>query len=61
MWCVARVTCLVTINGMILYFKHIIHIDDFPLNGHPPSTCCSSIVSDDDHNFFDDDDDVMFG
>ena len=22
---------------MILYFKHIIHIDDFPLNGHPPS------------------------
>ena len=23
---------------MILYFKHIIHIDDFPLNGHPPST-----------------------
>ena len=28
---------------MILYFKHIIHIDDFPLNGHPPSTmfgCC---------------------
>ena len=24
-----------TINGMILYFKHIIHIDDFPVNGHP--------------------------
>ena len=22
---------------MILYFKNIIHIDDFPLNGHPPS------------------------
>ena len=22
---------------MILYFKHIIHIDDFPLDGHPPS------------------------
>ena len=20
---------------MILYFKHITHIDDFPLNGHP--------------------------
>ena len=28
---------LITINSMILYFKHIIHIDDFPLNGHPPS------------------------
>ena len=27
----------ITINSMILYFKHIIHIDDFPLNGHPPS------------------------
>ena len=22
---------------MILYFKHVIHIDDFPLNGQPPS------------------------
>ena len=30
----------ITINSMILYFKHIIHIDDFPLNGHP-----SGIVS----------------
>ena len=28
----------ITINSMILYFKHIIHIDDFPLNGHPPNT-----------------------
>ena len=30
----------ITINSMILYFKRIIiiHIDDFPLNGHPPST-----------------------
>ena len=29
----------ITINSMILYmyFKHIIHIDDYPLNGHPPS------------------------
>ena len=27
----------ITFNSMILYFKHIIHIDDFPLNGHPPS------------------------
>ena len=27
----------ITINNMNLYFKHIIHIDDFPLNGHPPS------------------------
>ena len=27
----------ITINSVILYFKHIIHIDDFPLNGHPPS------------------------
>ena len=27
----------ITINSMILYFKHIIHIDDFQLNGHPPS------------------------
>ena len=25
----------ITINSMILYLKHIIHIDDFPLNGHP--------------------------
>ena len=27
----------ITINSMILYFKHIIHIDDFLLNGHTPS------------------------
>ena len=27
----------ITINSMILYFKHIIYIDDFPLNGHLPS------------------------
>ena len=29
----------ITINStcMIQYFKHIIHIDDFALNGHPPS------------------------
>ena len=27
----------ITINSMILYFKHIMLIDDFPLNGHPPS------------------------
>ena len=27
----------ITINSMILYFKHIIHIDDLPLNGHPSS------------------------
>ena len=27
----------ITINRMILYFKHIIHIDDFPLTGQPPS------------------------
>ena len=27
----------ITIISMILYFKHIIHIDDFPLNGHPSS------------------------
>ena len=26
-----------TINSMILYFKHIIHIHEFPLNGHPPN------------------------
>ena len=24
-------------NSTIQYFKHIIHIDDFPLIGHPPS------------------------
>ena len=32
----------ITINSMLLYFKHIIHIDDFPLNGHPPTIilCC---------------------
>ena len=28
----------------ILYSKHVIHIDDFPLNGHPPSTCSSTAV-----------------
>ena len=22
---------------MIFFFKHIIHVDDFPMNGHPPS------------------------
>ena len=27
----------ITINSNVLYFKHIIHIDDFRLNGHPPS------------------------
>ena len=27
----------ITINIMILYFKHILYIDDFPLNGHPTS------------------------
>ena len=27
----------ITINSMILYFKHVIHIDDFQLNGLPPS------------------------
>ena len=31
----------ITINSMILYFKHIIHIDDFSLNGHPPSKILS--------------------
>ena len=31
----------ITINSMILYIKHIIHIDDFPLNGRPPSTTYS--------------------
>ena len=30
---------------MILYFKYIIHIDDFPLNGHPPSRCLNMIIS----------------
>ena len=25
----------ITINSMMLYFKHIIHIDVVPLNGHP--------------------------
>ena len=32
----SNVFCI-TINSMILYFKHIIHIDDFPLDGYPPS------------------------
>ena len=35
----------ITINGMILYFKHIIHIDDFLLNGHPPSRLLYSILT----------------
>ena len=26
----------ITINSRLLHFKHIIHIDDFPLNGPPP-------------------------
>ena len=26
---------LITINSMILYFKHIINIDDFPLKRYP--------------------------
>ena len=30
---------------MILYFKHIIHIDDFPLNGHPPSAIINAGIS----------------
>ena len=30
---------------MILYFKHIIHIDDFPLNGHPPSYLYNSVAT----------------
>ena len=34
-----------TINSMILYFKHIIHIDDFPLNGHPPSVLLSKLLA----------------
>ena len=38
----SRVGFFITIIGMILYFKHIIHIDDFPLNGHPPSPKCES-------------------
>ena len=29
---------------MILYFKHIIHIDDFPLKGHPPSLLLYGIM-----------------
>ena len=43
----------ITINSMILYFKHIIRIDDFPLNGHPPSVqtimsspLCKKVVAD---------------
>ena len=35
--CVSTHGFFIIINSMILYFKHIIHIDDFPLNGHPPS------------------------
>ena len=31
------VFCQLRVHYMILYFKHIIHIDDFQLNGHPPS------------------------
>ena len=27
----------IIVNSMILSFKHIIHIDDFPLNAHLPS------------------------
>ena len=36
----------ITINSMILYFKHIIHINDFPLNWHPPSIliCVNDII-----------------
>ena len=33
----------ITINSMILYFKLIIHIDDSPLNGHPPSNYTNSV------------------
>ena len=35
---------------MILYFKHIIYmyIDDFPLNGNPPSSLLRMLVVDDD-------------
>ena len=29
---------------MILYFKHIIHIDDFPFNGHPASVYYAYIM-----------------
>ena len=32
------ITIILFTNSMILHFKHVIHIDDFPLNGHPPST-----------------------
>ena len=35
----------ITINSMILYFKHIIHIDDFPLNGQPLSIFYSCLLS----------------
>ena len=34
----------ITINSMILYFKHIIHIDNFPLNGHPPTYYNSNVL-----------------
>ena len=34
----------ITINSMILYFKHIIHIDDFLLNGHPPSNTIFAVI-----------------
>ena len=40
----------ITIDSVILYFKHIIHIYDSPLNGHPPSshnTLLQNRVSDD--------------
>ena len=44
---------------MILYFKHIIHIDDFPLNGHPPSfyymahfMICMNLIHIDNDAFF---------
>ena len=35
---------------MILYFKHIIYmyIDDFPLNGNPPSSLLRMLVVEDD-------------
>ena len=35
--CVSTHGFFITTNSMILYFKNIIHIDDFPLNGHPPT------------------------
>ena len=38
----------ITINSMILYFKHIIHIDDFPVNGQPLSIyyyCLLSVIT----------------